>query len=86
MLGRITAVDSSPEVLAINQERVGKGKVDYIQADLFSWQPTSQYDVVFFSFGLSHVPEGEPIIWQFGPVYGSQAHRYVIFHRPFFKS
>jgi 2-polyprenyl-3-methyl-5-hydroxy-6-metoxy-1,4-benzoquinol methylase len=55
----ITAVDSSPEVIAINRERLGAGntgKVEYIQADLFAWQPTGQYDVVFFSFWLSHVP------------------------------
>ena len=25
-------------------------------ADLFEWQPDSSYDVVFFSFWLSHVP------------------------------
>ncbi|HEU5367460.1 MAG TPA: class I SAM-dependent methyltransferase [Ktedonobacterales bacterium] len=55
----ITAVDSSPEVIAINRERLGAGNADtveYVQADLFAWQPTSQYDVVFFSFWLSHVP------------------------------
>jgi ubiquinone/menaquinone biosynthesis C-methylase UbiE len=58
----ITAVDSSPEVMAINRERLGIDSVDsvdnveYVQADLFSWQPAKQYDVVFFSFWLSHVP------------------------------
>ncbi|HEY7358511.1 MAG TPA: class I SAM-dependent methyltransferase [Ktedonobacterales bacterium] len=55
----ITAVDSSPEVIQINRERLGAGNienVEYVQADLFAWQPTSQYDVVFFSFWLSHVP------------------------------
>lgn len=52
----ITAVDSSPEVIEINGQRVSKETVEYIQADLFSWQPTRQYDSVFFSFWLSHVP------------------------------
>jgi demethylmenaquinone methyltransferase/2-methoxy-6-polyprenyl-1,4-benzoquinol methylase len=55
----ITAVDSSPEVIAINGERLGTdhaGNVEYVQADLFAWQPAQQYDVVFFSFWLSHVP------------------------------
>jgi demethylmenaquinone methyltransferase/2-methoxy-6-polyprenyl-1,4-benzoquinol methylase len=52
----ITAVDSSPEVIEINRQRAGKETVEYIQADLFSWQPTRQYDSVFFSFWLSHVP------------------------------
>ncbi len=64
----ITAVDSSPEVMAINQERLGTshaGKVEYVQADLFAWQPAQQYDVVFFSFWLSHVPpERFNAFWQ----------------------
>jgi demethylmenaquinone methyltransferase/2-methoxy-6-polyprenyl-1,4-benzoquinol methylase len=30
--------------------------VDYLPADLFEWQPTRQYDLVFFAFWLSHVP------------------------------
>ena len=53
---RLTVVDSSPEVLALNQERVGRSNVNYVVADLFDWQADSRYDVVFFSFWLSHVP------------------------------
>lgn len=53
---RLTVVDSSPEVLALNQERVGRSDVNYVVADLFEWQADSHYDVVFFSFWLSHVP------------------------------
>ena len=30
--------------------------MDYLVADLFMWQPKRTYDVVFFSFWLSHVP------------------------------
>jgi SAM-dependent methyltransferase len=52
----LTVVDSSPEVLALNQARVGRSDVNYVVADLFDWQPDSHYDVVFFSFWLSHVP------------------------------
>lgn len=52
----VTAIDSSPEVIEINRQRVGKETVEYLQADLFSWQPTRRYDAVFFSFWLSHVP------------------------------
>ena len=52
----ITAVDSSPEMLAINQDRVGSSKVRHVRADLFEWRPDEQYDVVFFGFWLSHVP------------------------------
>ena len=35
---RLTVVDSSPEVLALNQERVGRSDVNYVVADLFDWQ------------------------------------------------
>ena len=52
----LTVVDSSPEVLALNQERVGRSDVNYVVADLFDWQADSHYDVVFFAFWLSHVP------------------------------
>lgn len=54
----ITAVDASPEVLALNRARLGDlaAKVSYEQADLFRWEPTRGFDVVFFGFWLSHVP------------------------------
>ena len=52
---RLTAVDAAEEVLELNQRRVGEG-VRYIHADMFSWQPDETFDVVFFSFWLSHVP------------------------------
>ena len=54
--GQVTAVDAAPEVLAINRARVDGASVRYQQADLFRWQPDERYDVVFFSFWLSHVP------------------------------
>ena len=53
---RLTVVDSSPEVLALNHGRVGRSDVNYVVADIFDWQGDSRYDVVFFSFWLSHVP------------------------------
>jgi demethylmenaquinone methyltransferase/2-methoxy-6-polyprenyl-1,4-benzoquinol methylase len=53
---RITAVDSSPEALALNRERVRDPRVTYVAADLFAWQLPATYDTVFFSFWLSHVP------------------------------
>jgi 2-polyprenyl-3-methyl-5-hydroxy-6-metoxy-1,4-benzoquinol methylase len=54
---RLTAVDASPEVIALNRARVQNASVRYVEADLFSWQPREQYDFVFFAFWLSHVPE-----------------------------
>ena len=54
--GALTAVDASAEVLALNAERVADPRVRRVQADLFAWRPEGGYDVVFFSFWLSHVP------------------------------
>ncbi len=54
--GHLTVIDSSPETLDLNRDRVRRSDVDYVCADLFTWQPTRTYDVVFFSFWLSHVP------------------------------
>jgi SAM-dependent methyltransferase len=53
---RLTVVDSSPEALALNRERVGRPDVRYDVADIFEWRPDAAYDVAFFSFWLSHVP------------------------------
>jgi SAM-dependent methyltransferase len=52
----LTVVDSSPEVLELNRGRTGRSDVDYVVADVFSWEPHHVYDIVFFSFWLSHVP------------------------------
>jgi SAM-dependent methyltransferase len=52
----VTAVDTSPEMLAIAAARVGHERVRFIQADLFTWRPDRRYDVVFIGFWLSHVP------------------------------
>jgi SAM-dependent methyltransferase len=57
---KVTAVDVSPETLAINLEKVAgtPADVEYVVADVFDWRPDRRYDVVFFSFWLSHVPAG----------------------------
>jgi demethylmenaquinone methyltransferase/2-methoxy-6-polyprenyl-1,4-benzoquinol methylase len=52
---RLTVVDAAEEVLDLNRRRVGDG-VRHIHADVFAWRPEETYDVVFFSFWLSHVP------------------------------
>jgi ubiquinone/menaquinone biosynthesis C-methylase UbiE len=51
----ITAIDASPEVIYINRQKLNASNVEYIQADLFAWQPNTEYDLVFFGFWLSHV-------------------------------
>ena len=43
-------------MLSIATARLHSPQVHTIQADLFQWQPTEQFDVVFFGFWLSHVP------------------------------
>jgi SAM-dependent methyltransferase len=53
----LTVVDASPEVLQLNRLRVGRDDVRYVVADLFTWQPPYHaYDVVVFTFWLSHIP------------------------------
>ena len=52
----VTAVDVSPEVLAINAARVGRDRIHYVREDLFEWNPRERFDFVFFGFWLSHVP------------------------------
>ena len=53
---QVTALDASPDMIAINQAKLGSDKVAYIQTDLFDWRPQQTYDMVFFGFWLSHVP------------------------------
>ena len=49
---RVVAVDANAETLALNTPAA-----DLVVADIFSWIPPRQFDLVFFSFWLSHVPE-----------------------------
>src|SRR5215475_8440939 len=53
---RIVAVDGSPEAIGINRNRLRSSQVEYLIADIFTRQPSATFDVVFFSFWLSHVP------------------------------
>jgi demethylmenaquinone methyltransferase/2-methoxy-6-polyprenyl-1,4-benzoquinol methylase len=57
---RVDGVDAAPEMrdLALAKlQAAGKSNVELCVDDLFSWQPDRDYDVVFFAFWLSHVPE-----------------------------
>ncbi len=49
---RVVAVDANVETLALNTPAA-----ELVQADVFEWTPPAQFDVCFFSFWLSHVPE-----------------------------
>lgn len=52
----VTAIDVAPEVLALARQRVRGLPVEFIQADVLSWQPPRRYDTVFFAYWLTHVP------------------------------
>jgi demethylmenaquinone methyltransferase/2-methoxy-6-polyprenyl-1,4-benzoquinol methylase len=49
---RVVAVDANAETLALNTS-----DAELVRADVFGWQPGERFDLVFFSFWLSHVPE-----------------------------
>lgn len=53
---KIEAIDASAETIAINQNKLNSDKVTYQHQDIFTWEPEQEYDLVFFSFWLSHVP------------------------------
>jgi SAM-dependent methyltransferase len=56
--GHLTAVDASATMLARNAASVGDPSVEYVRADVFSWEPPpgARYDLIAFGFFLSHVP------------------------------
>jgi len=49
---RVVAVDANAETLARNT-----ADAELVRADVFEWEPAERFDLVFFSFWLSHVPE-----------------------------
>ncbi len=54
----LTAIDGSPEMLALARQRLRDMPVRLVEANLFDWQPDEQYDTVFFALWLSHIPPG----------------------------
>jgi demethylmenaquinone methyltransferase/2-methoxy-6-polyprenyl-1,4-benzoquinol methylase len=56
--GRVTAIDASAEMIDEARARLGATAawVDFVQADLFTWQPAARFDAVVFCFWISHVP------------------------------
>jgi demethylmenaquinone methyltransferase/2-methoxy-6-polyprenyl-1,4-benzoquinol methylase len=49
---RVVAVDANAETLALNT-----AAAELVRADVFEWEPAERFDLVFFSFWLSHVPD-----------------------------
>ena len=56
MGNHVTALDAAPEMLAIARQKLREERVLFQQADLFDWEPSQQYNLVFFANWLSHVP------------------------------
>jgi len=60
----VTALDAAVEVLAVARARTASPNVQFVQADVFEWQPPQRYDTAFFAFWLSHVPPARlPEFW-----------------------
>ena len=55
----VTAIDAAPEMVAIARDRVQSADVSFEVADVFSWDPATRFDVIFFSAWLSHVPASQ---------------------------
>jgi demethylmenaquinone methyltransferase/2-methoxy-6-polyprenyl-1,4-benzoquinol methylase len=61
----LTAIDVAPEAVAIARDRVRATNVRFEVADVFSWTTAGQFDVIFFSAWLSHVPTSRfDVFWQ----------------------
>ena len=46
-------------MVAVARDRVPSANVSFEIADVFSWRSGAQFDVIFFSAWLSHVPASE---------------------------
>jgi SAM-dependent methyltransferase len=56
---RLLALDAAPEALALARAKLAGGQAELAEADIFAWEPPApSFDLVFFSFWLSHVPNG----------------------------
>jgi 2-polyprenyl-3-methyl-5-hydroxy-6-metoxy-1,4-benzoquinol methylase len=55
----VTAIDAAPEMVTVARDRVRSANVSFEIADVFSWRSADQFDVIFFSAWLSHVPASE---------------------------
>lgn len=76
----VTALDSSPEMHELSRRRLGNDhRVRYIEADVFSWEPDGEYDLVFFANWLSHVPPS-----RFEPFWGTVREALALEGRVFF--
>jgi SAM-dependent methyltransferase len=52
----VTAVDTASEMHEVSRSRHGEDRIEYVEADLFEFQPDDHYDLIFAGYWLSHVP------------------------------
>jgi len=52
----VPTIDAAPEMVAIARDRVRLASVSFEVADVFSWDPGTRFDMIFFSAWLSHGP------------------------------
>lgn len=63
---RLIAIDAAASALAINRDRLADDHIEYVQADLFEWEPPDglRFDAIVFAFLISHVlPERFDEFW-----------------------
>ncbi|MGH2629574.1 MAG: class I SAM-dependent methyltransferase [Actinomycetota bacterium] len=63
---RLIAIDTAASALEVNRKRVGDPGVEYVHADLFTWEPPDgvRFDLIFFAFLISHIlPERFEEFW-----------------------
>lgn len=53
---RLVAVDASRRMLAQNRAHYGESHVEYVRADVFSWDTDDRFDLIVMGFFVSHVP------------------------------
>jgi demethylmenaquinone methyltransferase/2-methoxy-6-polyprenyl-1,4-benzoquinol methylase len=57
---KVTVLDNSRSMIDVNRRRIQEAglqqRVDYEEADLFSWHSRAQYDAIFLAFWISHLP------------------------------
>ena len=53
----VLALDSSTEVLELNEAKTDALPVEYVVGDVFEWEADRSFDTVAFGFWMSHVPE-----------------------------
>jgi ubiquinone/menaquinone biosynthesis C-methylase UbiE len=83
--GRLTAVDFSEEMLARAREKIGPGRVQFIQADIKApWHFGDElFDLVSFSLVLEHIEQLDPVFREAAAVLQPGGHMYIGELHPF---